>query len=95
LKALELTGSQEEIRDRFILNCKMDLRISDMSVFESQAIIKDGNFTIPNKKTGKAVTVPLTDEYYELQAKYEGRLPKNYNSVFANREIKKIARLAG
>jgi hypothetical protein len=88
LKAVELTGVEDEIRDRFILGLRTGLRISDWSVFESQAIIKDDIATIPNKKTGKVVAFPLPSEYNEMMQKYGGRLPKQWNKEYVNREIK-------
>jgi hypothetical protein len=41
------------------------------------------------------IAFPLPSEYYKMLTKYDGKLPKQYNSVFVNREIKKIARKAG
>jgi site-specific recombinase XerD len=95
LKEVRLNGVQDIIRDRFILGLRTGLRISDWKVFEKEAIIHNGICVIPNRKTRKEVAFPLPKEYFEMMEKYHGKLPKQYNKEYVNREIKKIARKAG
>jgi site-specific recombinase XerD len=95
LKKVELSGMQEVIRDRFIAGFRTGLRISDWANFEEKAKIHNGVAMLVNQKTKKVTPVPLSSEYYEMLEKYGGKLPRQYNSIVANRHIKLIAKKAG
>lgn len=94
LTTVPLTGLQEIIRDRFIINLFTGLRISDMKTLTTENIQDDCIIHI-NKKTGKKVVIPMHSEIKRIIKKYKGVMPRQYNDVAVNREIKNIACLAG
>ena len=97
LKEVELTGMQDEIRDMFLFDCSIGIRISDMEVFNESAIINEtlGIATLVTKKTGEEICVDLKEDYFKLKKKYGGKLPELYHRNVINREIKDIAEKAG
>lgn len=98
LKDLELTGSREEIRDRYVMNLYMGLRISDLETLDAKKNIKNGCIVLDyTQKTESSVMLPLHPEVIRIMNKpiYNGKFPKQYNREHVNREIKLIAKEAG
>lgn len=95
LKKVELSGSLEEIRDRFLINLYLGLRISDFQKLNEKNIEGDFVKVSTTQKTGSSALMDLDPEIKEVIAKYGGKLPTQYNKEYVNREIKKIAKKAG
>ena len=95
LKSLKLTGTNEEIRDRYIVNLLTGLRISDMNnpVIDRIDGIKI-NFR-STQKTGAPVSIPIAPLVRRMLEKYDGQFPPQHHEIVVNRRIKVICGLAG
>ena len=89
------TKERDIIRDRFVCNCLIGMRISDYSELTSGNIIN--NIIVrKTKKTGTTVEVPVHPIVREILTKHGGNFPiynkstQNYNKV-----IKNICKQAG
>jgi site-specific recombinase XerD len=95
LEELELTGTDEEIRDRYIVNLFTGLRISDMK----NLVIDKVDHNIINfkatQKTGAPVSIPIATPVRKMLNKYNGQFPPQHNEVYVNRRIKVICKKAG
>jgi site-specific recombinase XerD len=91
---LPLTGMDEEIRDRYIINLYTGLRISDLKGVD-ETLIQDNKISITMQKTDKGVSIPLGIKIREIIEKYNGKLPKQYSETQVNRQIKQICKDAG
>jgi hypothetical protein len=94
LRNVPLTGSDKEIRDRFVMNIYLGLRATDMKELK-ESDYKDGMIHSVNRKTGKTIVIPAHDVVKEIIAEYGGKFPPAYHEYYVNRQIKKIALLAG
>jgi len=105
IEALKLTGVDEEIRDRFLINLETGFRISDMKYLTIQENFDFDNATIKKdtKKTKKEAEVDITERIMRVVEKYNGPwpfnkstaiLPSQYHEVVVNRRIKVIIKAA-
>lgn len=83
-----------DIRDLFLIGCWTGLRISDLSRLE-KGNISNGLLSITQKKTSGKVVIPVTDELQAVLNRYPERLPKIPTDQHFNRELKKVAEIAG
>ena len=90
-----LTGMQEIIRDRFVVNLYNGLRISDMERLDFKEHFDGDNIIITTAKTDTQVVIPIADEVKDILKKYGNELPKQYHRNVVNRELKNIAEKAG
>ncbi len=88
------TGMDERIRDRFVINTFVGLRISDMKKLTIEHINNDV-ITITNQKTRGRVSVPVSVVIKDILRKYKGELPRQYAEQKVNERIKEIAKAAG
>jgi integrase len=91
---VKLTGARDIIRDRFIVNLFTGLRISDLKKLKDSHV-QNGVIVMINKKTGNKVAIPVAAAIKDIIIKYDGKLPQQFHEAYVNREIKKIAELAG
>jgi len=90
----KLSATQREVRDRFVINLYIGFRISDLKSLTDQDVEGDVITKVTQKKN-KKISIPIADEVIEILDKYDGHLPRQYHEAVVNREIKKIAELAG
>lgn len=95
LEALELTGTDEEIRDRYIVNLYTGLRISDMKNLIIDRIDGDKINFKSTQKTGAPVSIPIAAPIKKMLNKYNGQFPPQHHEVHVNRRIKVICGKAG
>jgi len=80
-----------KIRDVFVCNCFLGLRISDLKTLTKRDYIqdKDGDYylIIDNKKTGFSCEIPIQETCRKILEKYDFELPK-YSDQHFNRELK-------
>ncbi|HYK57623.1 MAG TPA: tyrosine-type recombinase/integrase, partial [Flavisolibacter sp.] len=93
---VDLSGDRmrEAIRDRYVISLYSGFRISDMKQLKESHFGKLG-ITQVNQKTKQRVVVPVHPIIKEILKKYKGELPRQYNDILVNREIKLIAKKAG
>ena len=92
---LELSGSQAETRDSFIISCYTSLRYSDIARLGRQHIHEDGMIDIVTQKTGQRVIIPINSIVREILERYGDRMPTVQLNQATNRSVKKLCRLAG
>lgn len=92
---LELSGSQAETRDSFIISCYTSLRYSDIARLGRQHIREDGMIDIVTQKTGQRVIIPINSIVREILERYGDRMPTVQSNQAMNRSVKKLCRLAG
>jgi len=93
----ELTEPLERIRDVFLVGCYTAQRISDYGRIKPQNIINiDGNnyLKIIQKKTSTEVTVPISNQCWQILTKYNLKLPRIPEQKI-NAGIKKLGKMAG
>ena len=82
-----------EIRDVFVCNCFMGLRISDLQTLTKRDFIqdKDGDYYLikENKKTGFTCEISIMGTCRMILEKYDFELPK-YSDQHFNRELKNL-----
>lgn len=89
-----LRGKDEIIRDRFVINLFLGLRISDFKNID-ESFIENDIIKISNKKTGANVAIPVSIDIKDIIQKYNGKLPKQYTKSHVNNRIKIISKNAG
>lgn len=88
----------EKVKDTFILQCNMGLRISDLKLI-NKSLFSNGVYRSIQKKTGKLVVVDLIkfainyDITYKILEKYDYKCP--YTSSSYNKYIKELFYYAG
>ncbi len=88
LKALQLTGSEEKVRDAFLFGCSTGVRISDLTQIGRTSV--QGNKLIKDaQKVSYEFEVPLSDYCLELLEKHNYNF-KHYSDQAFNREIKAL-----
>ena len=83
------------VRDRYLINLVTGLRISDMKTLTEKNINEQGIIVHNNQKTGKKVSMPVHAYISAIQAKYGGKMPKQYSQALVNENLKEIAKRAG
>lgn len=96
--ALELTGTEEQVRDLFVLQCWTGQRFGDMQLLNNGIIRNISNLgkvieIVQEKKTHK-VSIPLFPITLEILDKYGKMLPSYTNQTALN-YLKKIGQKAG
>jgi integrase len=94
LMNIKLSGADETIRDRFVVNCENGLRISDMSRVTSDHF-NGGKLNIITQKKGKEIAQPIGKYTQSILKKYGGELPPKHFTTYINKRIKVIAERAG
>lgn len=92
-----LTEPLERIRDIFVVGCYTAQRISDYGRIKPQNIVNiDGvNYLkIIQKKTSTEVTVPISNQCWQILTKYNLKLPQ-ISEQKINAGIKQLGKLAG
>ena len=83
----------EKIRDVFVCNCFMGLRISDLKTLSRKdfKIDKDGDYILvkENQKTNFNVEIPIIGTPKKILDKYNFELPK-FSDQYFNRELKNL-----
>ena len=92
LRSCKLTGTDDVVRDIFVLGCYVAQRHSDYSRI-SYKDIKGDFITIKQVKTNHTIKIPLHPIAKEILDKYNGELPKITPQTL-NRKIKEIAKYA-
>lgn len=88
---------EEKVRDLFVIGCNTGLRISDLKRLSKDHIKRTNNeryIEIEMKKTGKPVTIPLTEKLESLLFKYQtanGSFFSGIHDQRVNDAIKEIA----
>lgn len=91
---MELTGTDEQVRDIFLIGCFIGQRVSDYGRIEPEWFGKTINgvdvIRLEQKKTGNKVTIPIVGNQLEaLLKKYDYRVPK-ISDAEIDRRIKDI-----
>jgi hypothetical protein len=91
---MELTGTDEQVRDIFLIGCFIGQRVSDYGRIEPEWVGTTRNgvrvIRLQQKKTGHNVCVPIVGNQLEtLLKKYNYRVPK-ISEAEINRRIKDI-----
>ena len=91
---LEITNTTwKQVRDVFVCNCFMGLRISDLKTLKKTdfTINKEGNYILKkeNQKTNFYVEIPLVPTSLSILNKYDFQLPK-FSDQYFNRVIRDI-----
>jgi len=84
----------EKVRDIFVFQCYIGLRVSDLLRLNSNHI-KDDLIQIKTIKTGKKVVIPIHPKARAILEKYDGMLPSGISDQKYNAYIKEVAQLAG
>lgn len=87
----------ERVRDRFVLQSYMCLSVADLNKFDPKKIKKvDGKpvYMKSRKKTTERYTIPLLPPVFDVLERYGGMPPKMCDQ-FYNRDLKKVAKIAG
>lgn len=96
LYKLDLSDSQAQIRDSFLISCYTGLRYSDIARLETKHINFDtGIITIMTQKTDTQVVIPIHPIVEEILAKYGNKPPLVHCNQATNRMVKKLCRQAG
>jgi integrase len=93
IAALKLSGTEEVVRDRFIIGCYTGLRISDLSQL-SETNLREGQIAIENQKTKIKVIINLHPLVKQVLDKWGG-LPDAVADQTFNRIIKEVIKKAG
>ena len=93
---MELSGTEEIVRDMFLIGCYTAQRFSDFSSIHSSCIGITANgvrvIRMEQKKTQNMVVIPITDDKLEiLLRKYDYTVPSISDQKF-NRTIKEIGK---
>ena len=95
LYKVELEGTEKAIRDVFIFQCEIGQRFEDISELVNGKYDENAKtYTIVQKKTKQAVTIPLSDVALEILKSYNFKLPE-YSLVYSNKILKAVADKAG
>ena len=91
---MELTGTDEQVRDIFLIGCFIGQRVSDYGRIEPEWFGKTPNgvdvIRLEQKKTGNKVTIPIVgNQLQTLLKKYDYRVPK-ISDAEIDRRIKDI-----
>ena len=94
LLRLRLTNpTWKEIRDVFVCNCFLGLRISDLKTLTKSDFHKDsdGDYILikENQKTNLVVQIPIQKTSLRILKRYDFELPR-YSDQHFNRELKKM-----
>jgi len=85
--------SWQKIRDVFVCNCFMGLRISDLSRLSKADFSADDDgdykYTGVNTKTGTSVSIPIIEIPLKILKKYDFMLP-SYTGQYFNRQLEKL-----
>lgn len=98
LSELELQGGLDRARDGFLLGCATGMRFSDFSKLTSDNLLLEGETLYiqrVNQKTGKLVTLAVTDEIAAIIKKNNSGFPEPLSNQKMNEYLKEIGRLAG
>lgn len=98
LQSLELKPEFDNVRDWLIISCYTGQRISDFMRFDKSMIEKKefGRIIkIKQQKTGKVVTIPLTQQVEAILKKRGGKFPEAMSSQKFNDDVKVVCRIAG
>lgn len=98
IKKTELPSELQSARDWLLVSCYTGQRISDFMNFSEEKIVEiEGKKCINfiQKKTGKNVILPLHQTVLNIIVKNNGQFPKKINSIEYNKQIRKIAEIAG
>ncbi len=88
--SLKLKGTEEVVRDYFIIGCYTGLRYSDWDRVELSKA-KDKIITIRTSKTGELSTIPLHPKVLKILMKYKSnKMPKKISNQKMNNVIKTI-----
>jgi integrase len=91
-----LTRSQKEIRDLFVIGCLTGLRYSDYShLTQNNFIENNSQIRIKTRKTGAVVQLPSHKFVREILEKYAYRIPKPRGIQYFNLAIKQICKMVG
>ncbi|WP_439184761.1 tyrosine-type recombinase/integrase [Carboxylicivirga taeanensis] len=93
IKALNLTGVQDVVRDYFIIGCYTALRWSDWN----KAIptnVKDGYLVIRTQKTSGKISIPIAKTVQDIWDKWGDDIPKRPANPIVNKILKDIAAMA-
>lgn len=102
IKKKKLTVQLENVRDWLIISCYTGQRISDFMRFNKkmlrQETIKNGKLVtlieFTQKKTGKVMVIPLTQEVLDILEKRDGEFPSVISDQKYNEYIKKVGFIA-
>lgn len=89
IQKIELYGSMDAIRDRFIIGCLTGLRFSDYRRLSKQHVQK-GCFVITTLKTKTKVVIPIHPIVAVILKKYNGDLPHAYSNWYFNKYLPSI-----
>ena len=100
-KLCDLSDEESIARDWLVISCYTAQRVSDMFVFNSKALSKDGEWlTVQQTKneTSAKILVPIMPQVRTILDKYKGEFPpvfevNNYNTYL--RCIKRVCKKAG
>lgn len=92
LRALQLSGYEDKVRDLFLIGCNTAMRFSDYSRI-TKAWFADGYIRFISTKTSIRQEIPLAAEVERIINKYGGHAPE-VNQVVFNRLIKIICQKA-
>lgn len=87
----------ERVRDRFVIQTYTCMSIADLNKFDPKLIKQvDGKpvYLRSRKKTTERYTIPLLPPVFDVLERYGGMPPKMCDQ-FYNRDLKKVAKIAG
>ena len=94
---LQLSTSQEKLRDIFIIACYVGARHSDWDQIQKENIIVEGEkrmLRIKQTKTSETIHIPIHSAVGAIMAKYDGDLPKVITNQKFNEALKTICKKA-
>ncbi|MDR2205834.1 MAG: site-specific integrase [Flavobacteriaceae bacterium] len=95
------TAGYARVRDVYICQCFLGLRVSDMMSFISDLKLHTKNindktfFEIKTRKTGEVVVIPAADVVLEIAERRNFDFGKSFSRSYYEREISKVVAIAG
>jgi site-specific recombinase XerD len=93
IEALKLEGTQDLVRDLFLIGCNTGMRIFDFNNLKPHEI-KEKFINIYQQKTGARVSIPINEKVKEILTKYNSNIPHITDKTI-DQEIKLICKEAG
>lgn len=88
----------ENARDWLLISCFTGQRVSDFMRFDASMLnVVDGKtfLDVQQVKTGRAVSIPITDQVLNILNKRDGKFPRSISDQKYNDYVKEVCRLAG
>ncbi len=95
IEKLKLTGTEEIVRDYFVIGCYTGLRVSDWDKISYDVIDENSIANIKADKTNEYSIIPIHETVKKILKKYNGILPRRPSQNTINKYLKSIGLKAG